>query len=169
MRPVSFDVYASQRDYERALEYLSRSLAICEKIGDQAGIALASTDLAETTIRKGDLFNAEIRCGQALRVAAQIGNKGATSFARRVRGMLHGKQGRWDESAADFEESLRILAHLGFPFDEGRTRYEFGLMWKNKGEGERAKEHLSRAVQIFERIGAAKELEKAQVVLRDLP
>jgi len=76
---------------------------------------------------------------------------------------------RWGESAANFEESLRVLAQIGAPFFEGKTHYEFGLMWKDKGESERARAQLSMAAQLFEKIGSKKELERARGALRNAP
>ena len=163
------NVHRDLEDYDKALEHYGRGLAIGEKVGDLVRIAEASTGLAETSIRKGDLLNAERHCERALSVATQVGSKENIGAAKRVRGMLLRWRERWEESAADFEESLWIYTQVGQPFDEGRTHHEFGLMWKDKGDRERAREHLSQAVRLFERIGAKIELERAREALRELP
>ncbi|OGR95995.1 MAG: hypothetical protein A2V88_04720 [Elusimicrobia bacterium RBG_16_66_12] len=163
------NVHGDRGDYDKALECYGRALAISEKTGNSGGIAEASTRLAETSIRKGDLSNAERHCERALSMTTQVGGKGNLGAAKRIRAMLLRRRGRWDESAADFDESLLICTQVGDPLDEGRTHHEFGLMWKDKGDRERAREHLSKAVRLFERIGAKKELERARQALRDLP
>src|SRR3990172_4495395 len=109
------------------------------------------------SFRKENIVSAENYCNLAFSLATQVGDKGTISDAWRLRGMLEHKRKRWAESAANFNESLRISAQIGQPFEEGRTHYEFGLMWKEKGERERAREHLVKAEEVFERIGARAE------------
>ena len=41
-------------------------------------------------------------------------------------------------------------------------------MWRDKRQEKKACEHVSAAMEVFERIGATKELEKARVALRKL-
>ncbi len=88
--------------------------------------------------------------------------------AKMAFGILFGAREAWRESSACFDESLRIFAQIGQTFLQGRTHYEFGLMWKNKGNHDKARKHLTRAAGLFERIGSRRELERTTDALRDL-
>ncbi|HLB66860.1 MAG TPA: tetratricopeptide repeat protein [Thermoplasmata archaeon] len=162
-------VHLERAEYDRALEYHRRSLDIHEKIGDPGGVTDTLVFLAEANMRRGDLLHAESQCNRAISMATQVMDPVSLSSAKRVCGMIDRHLARWGESAANFEESLRVLAQIGAPFFEGKTHYEFGLMWKDKGESERARAQLSMAAQLFEKIGSKKELERARGALRNAP
>ena len=82
--------------------------------------------------------------------------------------MVERERGAWAESIQHLEEGVRTAEAIGSPLPEGRSRYELGLLWKRKEEKDKAKEQLLAAIAIFERIGAAKWLERAKDALRDV-
>ncbi|HLF06061.1 MAG TPA: tetratricopeptide repeat protein [Thermoplasmata archaeon] len=160
--------YLEQDDKDHAMVYLSRALGLGREIGERALQAEALARIAQVEIEH-DRESALALCDQALALATETKQKNTISLVRRLYAILHRREHEWEESRRGFEESLRSLAQVGRPFEEGRTRYEFGLMWKDMGESDRAKAQLSMSAELFERIGSKRELEKAREALRDAP
>jgi tetratricopeptide (TPR) repeat protein len=80
-----------------------------------------------------------------------------------AKGILAGTLKNWDEAESCFEQAVQINHQFEMPWDEAKTLYEWGLMHlarNQAGDRESALEKLESALEIFERIGAKKDLEK---------
>jgi tetratricopeptide (TPR) repeat protein len=44
----------------------------------------------------------------------------------------------------------------------GDSYYEFGLMWKAKGDSEKAKEYLNKSLDIYEKLNLEKHMERVR-------
>ncbi len=82
--------------------------------------------------------------------------------------MIHREKGNWNESAKDLEKSIEIFKEIGMDKDLGKSHYEFGIMWKAKGEPEKAREHLDKALTIFEKLNLAKEPGMVRDALKEI-
>ena len=71
----------------------------------------------------------------------------------------------WDKSKIYFDLSAKILEELDIPYDLAETYFELGLMYREKGDNEKAKKYLIGALDIFKKIGAEKRVEKTEEVL----
>jgi len=71
----------------------------------------------------------------------------------------------WDKSKIYFDLAAKILEELNIPYDLAETYFEFGLMYKEKEDNERAKEYLRKAADIYRRIGAVKRIEETEKAL----
>lgn len=80
----------------------------------------------------------------------------------RVQGMILARQVRWDEAKHAVEEAISLARVMPYPYAEGRALYEYGLMYGQHGEPEQARERLEQALAIFGRLGAKKDVERAE-------
>jgi len=60
-----------------------------------------------------------------------------------------------------WRKSLAHAERLAMPYDEGQAHYELG----RHASGDERKPHLTRAAEIFERLGAAYDLERTQMAM----
>jgi hypothetical protein len=80
-----------------------------------------------------------------------------------ARGMLAREQRDWDEAAASFERAAATDREHGLPWDEAKAELEWARMLRMRdgsGDRDRARERLARAREIFERIGARRDVER---------
>jgi len=80
-----------------------------------------------------------------------------------AKGMVASAQRNWDEAAASFEKALAINRQYQLPWDEAKVLYEWGLMHLARGKAgdrESAREKLNRSLEIFQHVGAKKDVEK---------
>ena len=80
-------------------------------------------------------------------------------------GIIHKMKKEWDKSKIYFDLSAKILEELNIPYDLAETYFEFGLMYKEKGDKLNAKKYLSNALDIYKKIGAEKRIEKTEKLL----
>jgi tetratricopeptide (TPR) repeat protein len=69
-------------------------------------------------------------------------------------GMVAARQGRWEEVDRQFDEGLSQARAIGMPYWEGRILYRAGLLSAERDEPEQAREQLTKALAIFQRLGA---------------
>ncbi|MEE8185991.1 MAG: hypothetical protein V3T96_06325 [Thermodesulfobacteriota bacterium] len=50
----------------------------------------------------------------------------------------------------------------------GESHYEYGLMWKAKGDYDKAKEHLNKALDVYRKLKLEKKIKKARGELLEI-
>ncbi len=156
-------ILSRKEDYHQALNHLEEAVGICGDIECEWLLPETYQGMAEVRLALGEVTEA-LEFGQAsLEMARKAGDKVFEGAAHRVLGkvMALGRQ-QWEEGEKHFSKSIDILKALGNEHELGKSYYEFGLVLRVKGEVDRAQEHLSQAIEIFERTGAAKRLERAK-------
>lgn len=76
------------------------------------------------------------------------------SDALRIRGLLRGRQGRWEEAVHCVEESLLLARRMTCPYSEAAALYAYGVMEDQRGRREQAQDRLRAALASFQRLSA---------------
>jgi hypothetical protein len=82
--------------------------------------------------------------------------------------MVLGQQHRWDEADQVFAESVSLARAMPYPYAEGRSLYEYGLLDVQRGALERARARLEEARSIFSALGAKNDVERTDGTLTGL-
>jgi DNA-binding SARP family transcriptional activator/uncharacterized protein HemY len=162
-------ILCRREDYPQAFDHLEEAASICGDIECEWLLPETYRVMAEVCLARGEVTEA-LECGQAsLEMAHKIGDEVFEGVAHRVLGkvMALGHQ-RWKEGERHFSKSIDILTALGNEHELAKSYYECGLVLRDKGEVDRAQEHLSQAIEIFERTGATERLERAKTAYRQL-
>ena len=160
-------------EYSEAEKYLNEGNTVFEKAGDTMFQAIFSLPpLARLHLMKGETERARELIGKIEEYAA----KGKVRFGiwavEMLKGMLFKEQGNWEESIQHFEkglaESKLLNAEKWYAHDQAGFLYEYGSMYleRNKGDDrEKAFTLLNRALEMFRKMGAKKEIEKVEARL----
>jgi tetratricopeptide (TPR) repeat protein len=161
-------MYGYMGEYDKALEHFEKSLGIFEKIGSRRSLDETYILIAEVYIKKKDLKRSLDFCKRAFELSKEIGLKERIASSKKIFGMIFKEEKKWKESIESFEDSVKILKEMGREKELAESHYEFGLMWKAKGEPEKAKVHLNKALDIFEKLKLEKWVEKMKLELEAL-
>ncbi|MEW5760892.1 MAG: tetratricopeptide repeat protein, partial [Candidatus Thermoplasmatota archaeon] len=71
----------------------------------------------------------------------------------------------WEKAEKYFKEGIEILLGLNMPYDLAEAYYEFALVYLDKNEKKTSKKYLDKALEIYEKLGAKKDIEKIMRVL----
>ena len=158
-----------KEDYPQALNHLEEAVRMCLDIECDWLLPEAYRILAEVRLALGDVTQA-LECGHAsLEMAQKTGDKVFEGVAHRVLGKVVALGcEQWEEGEEHFSKSIDIMKALGNEHELGKTYYECGIVLRDKGEVERAQEYLSQAIEIFERTGVTKRLERAKTAYSQL-
>jgi tetratricopeptide (TPR) repeat protein/transcriptional regulator with XRE-family HTH domain len=124
--------------------------------------------MAWALLELNELDNAAEAAWQAVACAREQGRQVLLVDALRVAAMVAARQGRWATAEDALAEGLSLARRLGYPCGEARLLLVSGELSVQMGQSEPAREHLEAARAIFARLGARKDLERAEQLLATL-
>ncbi|MCK4435959.1 tetratricopeptide repeat protein, partial [Candidatus Bathyarchaeota archaeon] len=159
-----------KKEYVKARENLEKSYEICEKAGVKYDQMWYSRFLSWTYIELGEVEKAKNLIGSLYKFARETKHKEFIAKADALRAMLFRTQKKWKESIRHFEKSLREHEALdarrwhGYMFAK-MILYEYARVYLERdqeGDREKAYDLLNQALEIFQKIGAKKDIEKTK-------
>jgi tetratricopeptide (TPR) repeat protein len=146
-------------DDATALELIDEGLELGERAGNRRFHSEALTYRAKALARLADLVGAENAARRALELATESGSVIDEGVSSRVLGAVCARRGAMDADVAKlFERSRACLAGTD-PFEHARTHAAEARWMQSRGRAYEAKDRRTRARQVFERLGAARDLE----------
>jgi tetratricopeptide (TPR) repeat protein/KaiC/GvpD/RAD55 family RecA-like ATPase len=166
-------LYADKSEYVKAKEQFGKAFDVYEKAGAKYYQAYASLRLAWVNTELGEIDKAENFLDKTLRYAVEAADKLLIAWADVGKGMLFRAQKRWKESIELFEKSIQECEALNARrwqvyFLAKMVLCEYARVYLERDqEGDREKAHdlLSQALEIFQMMGAKKDIEKVEAKL----
>jgi tetratricopeptide (TPR) repeat protein len=155
-------------EFTKAREFYKKAYEVCEKAGTKLFQAWCSHAIIWTSIELGEIEKIENQIDRLHSVALELKDKELIANADRLRAMLFRVQKKWEESIEYFEKSLQQFEVL----NAGRWNvywlakfvlYEYARVYLERDQpGDREKAHnlLNQALEIFQKMGAKKDIEK---------
>jgi DNA-binding CsgD family transcriptional regulator len=141
------------------LEQAEASLSRAAGLGDRIGLAEPAAwrfhaNHIEAVIGLGDLDRAELLLGRLDGSGRATGRAWTLATANRCRALLRAARGDTDGAGRALEEALGHHQELSMPFELGRTLLVMGQVQRRAKRKKIAREHLDRALAIFESLPA---------------
>ncbi len=155
-------VHASKGELDEALESLQESMDLADKIGEKNLLAPIRCRLTEVWLKKDELDKADKTSKKALGLADELGSNWEKGMSHMFRGMVYKRERRWQESEEELSKSIETLKEADYQGELARAEYEFGSMWKAKGDEKKAKEWLEEALSMFKEMGMQIWIDKAK-------
>ena len=105
---------------------------------------------------------------EALEIADRCGARYYSAFAQRILGEIALKINP-SQAAPHFEKSIAILREIKAENELAMAFAGYGWLHKKQGEIAQAREYLTKALEIFERLGTLIEPDKVRKELTGLP
>jgi len=167
------ELLMEMEDYEEAEKYFNESNRIAEKAGDTANpLVLTFPALSRLYLKKGEIEKAKELVERTYEFAAKSKNMLCIANAEMLKGMLFRAQKNWEQSIQHFEKSVQTLQDLNarkwyVPYFASLL-YEYGSTYLDRseeGDKEKARDLLNQALEIFQKMGAKKDVEKVEAKL----
>jgi tetratricopeptide (TPR) repeat protein len=125
--------------------------------------------LAYTHLDLGDIDRAETLAQDALKRVERDRNRLDEVQALFALASVIEKQGRTDEARAALQDALDHGRAMAFPAAEAEALFRLGALLLESGEMGAARSYLAEACGIWQRLGARKDLQRADEALTRLP
>ncbi len=151
-------------NFPRAEALLRRSLEIAQKGRNVLVELWVLPALAELSLKTGQSARAADHVKRGFELLTPEGNwYGLPAPMWTARGTLASAEKNWQEAQASFEKAVTITRQYRLPGDEAKALFEWGLMDLARGRAgdrERGEEKFGASLDIFQRTGAKKDMEK---------
>jgi serine phosphatase RsbU (regulator of sigma subunit) len=144
----------NQGDIPKSLEYLYRSLAIKEKIGNNHGAAISLINIGYIQNKQADEKNAIKSYKKAISLLNKIEDSENTKvYALNNLGRIYKDQDNELMALKYYNESLAISESIGNKKLMGTALNNIGVVYKNKQDINMADEVFNRSLKIHEELG----------------
>jgi tetratricopeptide (TPR) repeat protein len=160
-------------EYAEAREFGGKMCEVFEAHGARSMQMGASRYVIPSCIELGEIEKAQTLIDNVHKYALETENKNLIAYADGLKAMLFRAQKKWLESIEQFKKSLREFEAL----DAGRwdvywfakmviSEYARVYLERNQpGDREKAQDLLNQALEMFQKMGAKKEVEKVEAKL----
>jgi tetratricopeptide (TPR) repeat protein len=168
-------LYFEKGEYVKAKEQFEKAIEICEKAGAKYYTAMASQWAIMTYIELGEIEKAKNMLDNMAKFAVETEDKLLIAGVDALRATLFRAQKRWEESFKLFERSLKEFEALNARrlnvWQLALVLYDYGRAYLERDhEGDREKAHdlLNQALEIFQKLGAKKDIEKTMKLMEGM-
>jgi ATP/maltotriose-dependent transcriptional regulator MalT len=156
-----------QDDAETAVdlaERFLRAVADEDRMERAAGLEL----LVRGRLVLGDLARAEKALAELRSVASAIDTEAMRGSARFAEGLVAAAAGDHESAKGLFEDALYLFDRSGAPFESGRARLELARCLFALGRPDAAELQAHNALESFQGLGAAAEVDRTAALLREM-
>ena len=145
---------AQQRgDYDAALNWYRKSLAILEQIGDRASMAGSYHQLGIVAQLRGDYDAALDWYRKSLAIKEQLGDRAGMAASYHQLGTVAQLRGDYDAALDWYRKSLAILGQLGDRSGMAASYHQLGIVAQLRGDYDAALDGYRKSLAIKEQIG----------------
>ncbi len=146
---------------EEALKCLRSALSLATSIGDLHGATLAHIGLVEFHFQQGSHDQAREYLELAQARLKEEKSLFLSGLIQRFAGQLEAACGRFAEAKQHIAQSISIFTTTKIPYETARSHYEMGMLLKTARDFTGAEINLVQAKEVFQRVGAALDLQMA--------
>jgi tetratricopeptide (TPR) repeat protein len=160
-------LYSGRADFVKAKGFFEKACEVCEKAGAKYTQMYFFAWLGSALVELGEIEKASNLVGIVHKFALEVKDRMLIAMAEALNGMVLRAQKRWEESVEHFEKSLREaealdIRHRNVYFLAKMFLSEYARVYlerNQEGDREKAYNLLNQALEIFEKMGARKEIE----------
>ena len=143
-------------------------MSIAREIGASQDEAECHRQLAECYLESNEPERALAACEKALAHAREIGDRREQGIIRRVVGNVYLQNDEPASAMPHLEQSVAILRDLNREFDLGAALHDYARALIQLGQAPLAREQLSAALELFERLDLPQEQARVRAALEQL-
>jgi CHAT domain-containing protein/Flp pilus assembly protein TadD len=143
---------------EQAIEYLQKSIASYEALGNKEGISNSSNSLGNVHSARGDYSSAMSQLQKALAIQEELGNKQRIAMTMNNIGIVHRLQNNLDLALEYQQRALALRESAGDKRGLVSSLNNIGLIYTNKGDYARALENYQKGLSLSQELGVKAEI-----------
>ena len=163
-------VYLLAGDYVRAEEDLMRAVMLADRLGTRFALGTYKGHLAEATLYSGNVLDAIRLSREAVETANESAHPWDHSVASRALAHALVAQDPPDCQGGEnaISNALAIQERLGMRWELAQSLLVYGRVLGAKGDVEKAQKTLARSLEMFQEMGVAWGVARAEQALREL-
>jgi tetratricopeptide (TPR) repeat protein len=156
------DIERLRGNWDEAEQFKRQSFQLRQELGDRAGMASSWGAWGDIEKCRGNWDEAEKLYRQSLALRTDLGDREGIAMLSGDLGENELGKGNLDTAEQLLTEALGQMQTLGMTWHIAETNYDLARLHRQRGNTEIAQQHYDRAHQIFQQLGAAKDVEKIE-------
>ncbi|MCP4700139.1 MAG: tetratricopeptide repeat protein, partial [Gammaproteobacteria bacterium] len=145
--------YHALGEYDAALEYFTKSLAIQQEIGNKSGEGATLNNISQIFQARGDYDTALDYLKESITIQKDIGDKSGEGTTLNNICTIYHMRGDYDTALDYSKKSLAIQQEIGDKSGEGKTLNNISLIFQARGDYDTALDYLKKSLAIQQEIG----------------
>jgi tetratricopeptide (TPR) repeat protein len=154
------NIERNRGNWDEAEELYRQHLEVMTELGARSGMASCWGVLGDIERNRGNWDEAEKLYRQCLEVETELGDRQGMATSLGCLGENELARGNLDTAEQLLTEALGKMQKQGMTWHIAEVNYCFARLERKRGNTEVAQQHYDTAHQIFQQLGAAKDLEK---------
>ena len=159
-------LWCDVEQFDTAEEAGFRAIDLLSNVGNQYRVCSCHRVLGDIYQSKGETETAISHFETALGIASPFNWIDHLFWTHYSLAFLFSEQGRFDDAHTHIECAKSNA--INYPYRLGRAMEQQAKIWYDEGRFEDAKSEALRAVDVYGKIGAAKDVEDCRAILRDI-
>ncbi|MFC1858855.1 adenylate/guanylate cyclase domain-containing protein [Thermodesulfobacteriota bacterium] len=155
-------------DFDKGIQILTTYIPIFLSAGFLPGKVIWGTSLGEGYWLAGEYDKAKQTLKDVLKASKQCGMKPYIGTDHRIMGEI-ALITEPTQAQSHFEKSIAVFQEIKAENELALSYAGYGRFYKQQGEFAKAREYLTQALEIFERLGTPTEPDKVKEILAELP
>lgn len=163
--------YRYLEKWDLALEYFEKCIALCRKINFPSILGYGLKNKGEVLGKMGRpemLDEADKACDEAMDLFKRLSHTPGIANVHMNKGIIRRARKDWVGSKAEFEKAVKSGLETKVPDLLGDIYHEYAIMLKASGDTRAAREQLTKALEIFDRVKATSRMERAKALLAEM-
>jgi tetratricopeptide (TPR) repeat protein len=156
------DIERLRGNWDEAEQFKRQSFQLRQELGDRAGMASSWGAWGDIEKCRGNWDEAEKLYRQSLALRTELGEREGIAMLIGDLGENELGKGNLDTAEQLLTEALGQMQTLGMTWHIAEVNYCFARLHRQRGNTEVAQQHYDTAHQIFQQLGAAKDLERIE-------
>lgn len=149
-------------NWDEAERLYRQCLELMTELGDRSGMASSWGVLGSIERNRGNWDEAERLYRQSLELRTELGDRSGMATSIGCLGETELGRGNLDAAEPLLQEALVKMQELGMTWHIAETNYDLAQLYRQRNNPELAQQHYNSAHQIFQQLGAAKDLERIE-------
>jgi tetratricopeptide (TPR) repeat protein len=154
------DIERNRGNWDEAEKLYRQCLEVETELGDRSGMATSWALLGNIERNRGNWDEAEKLYRQSLEMMTELGDRQGIAISICCLGENEIGRGNVDTAEQLLTEALGKMQKLGMTWHIAEVNYYFARLERKRDNTEVAQQHYDTAHQIFQQLGAAKDLER---------
>ncbi len=154
------DIERNRGNWNEGERLYQQCLEVETELGDRAGMATSWGVLGDIERNRGNWDEAERLFRQSLALRTELGDRSGMAISIGCLGDIELGRGNLETAEQLLTEALGQMQTLGMTWHIAETNYDLARLHRKRGNTEVAQQHYDTAHQIFQQLGAAKDLER---------
>ncbi|MBD2546252.1 tetratricopeptide repeat protein [Planktothricoides raciborskii] len=148
--------------WDEAEKLYRQCLEIETELGDRPGMASSWGVLGDIARNRGKWDEAEKLYRQSLDLRTELGDRAGMAETWASLGENELGKGNLDTAEQYLTEALADMENLKMTWHIAETNFDLAKLWRQRGNEEIAQKHYEKSHQLYEKLGAMKDLERIE-------